>query len=399
MNPSPGPAPSRLASWRTPDVEAFRTSFRSFLAREVTPHLEQWEKDRRTPRSFWTAMGRNGFLCPWLPEEHGGSAAGFGFSAVICEELGRTGFMGLQTGVSVHSDIAVPYLLQLAGDEQKKRWLPGCASGGILTAIGMTEPSVGSDLANLKTTAVRDGDSWVINGQKTFISNGVDCDLIILACRTDAAARPAHAGVSLVVVEAGTPGFLKARALEKMGQHIQDTAELFFEDCRVPASNLLGQPGHGFRYMMENLQRERLMIAIAAQVAAEQILDKTLPYVKERTAFGTPVGAFQHNAFKLVERATEVEIGRTFLDTVIDEFEAGIDITRRVSMAKWWMSDLANRVAYDAVQLHGGYGYMAEYPVARDFVDVRAMPIYAGSNEVMKLILARMMGLVGRSAD
>ncbi|MFN2375018.1 MAG: acyl-CoA dehydrogenase family protein [Candidatus Binatia bacterium] len=387
------------ASWRTPDVESFRTSFRAFLAREVVPHLTEWEKQRRTPREFWKAMGRGGFLCPWLPESFGGSEAGFGFSVVICEELGRTGFMGLQTGVSVHSDIVVPYLEQLAGDEQKRRWLPGCASGEILTAIGMTEPAVGSDLANLKTTAVRDGDSWIINGQKTFISNGVDCDLIILACRTDAGARPAHAGVSLIAVETGTPGFLKARPLEKMGQHIQDTAELFFEDCRVPAANLLGSAGQGFRYMMENLQRERLMIAIAAQVAAEQILAKTLPYVKERKAFGKAIGSFQHNAFKLVEMATEVEIGRTFLDAIIDEFEAGEDITRRVSMAKWWSSDLANRVAYDAVQLHGGYGYMSEYPVCRDYVDVRAMPIYAGSNEVMKLILARMMGLEERSAD
>ena len=387
------------AAWRTAEVESFRATFRAFLAREVVPHLAEWEKQRRTPREFWKAMGRSGFLCPWLPESHGGSGADFGISVVICEELGRTGFMGLSTGVSVHSDIVVPYLEQLAGEEQKKRWLPGCASGDILTAIGMTEPSVGSDLANLKTTAVRDGDSWIINGQKTFISNGVDCDLIVLACRTEAGTVPAHAGVSLIVVEAGTPGFLKARPLEKMGQHIQDTAELFFEDCRVPVGNLLGSPGQGFRYLMENLQRERLMISITAQTAAEQILAKTLPYVKERKAFGQPLGTFQHNAFKLVELATEVEIGRTFLDAVIDEFEAGEDITRRVSMAKWWMSDLANRVAYDAVQLHGGYGYMAEYAVARDFVDVRAMPIYAGSNEVMKLILARLMGLVERTSD
>lgn len=387
------------ARWRTEDVEAFREVFRTFLAREVTPHLVAWEKQRRTPREFWKAMGRSGYLCPWLPESYGGSEAGFGFSVVICEELGRTGFMGLQTGVSVHADIVVPYLEQLATEEQKKRWLPGCASGDILTAIGMTEPSVGSDLANLRTTAVRDGDSWVINGQKTFISNGVDCDLIVLACRTDATAVPAHAGVSLIVVEAGTPGYLPAQPLEKMGQHVQDTAELFFEDCRVPIGNILGSPGQGFRYLMQNLQRERLMIAIAAQVAAEQILDKTLPYVKERKAFGTPIGAMQHNAFRLVELATEVEIGRTFLDAVIDEFEAGEDITRRVSMAKWWMSDLANRVAYDAVQLHGGYGYMSEYAVARDYVDVRAMPIYAGSNEVMKLILARLLGLEERRAD
>jgi acyl-CoA dehydrogenase len=386
------------AAWRTPEVEETRSAFRAFLAREVTPHLTEWERQRRTPRAFWHAMGRSGFLCPWLPEEYGGSAAGFGVSAVICEELGKTGFMGLQTGVSVHSDIVVPYLEELAGEEQRRRWLPGCASGDILAAIGMTEPSVGSDLANLKTTAVRDGDSWIINGQKTFISNGVDCDLIVLACRTDPSAPPSQ-GVSLIVVETGTPGFLKARPLEKMGQHIQDTAELFFEDCRVPATNLLGAPGQGFRYLMQNLQRERLMIAIAAQTAAEQILAKTLPYVKERKAFGTPVGAFQHNAFKLVELATEVEIGRTFVDAIIDEFECGDDITRRVSMAKWWTSDLANRVAYEAVQLHGGYGYMSEYPVSRDYVDVRAMPIYAGSNEVMKLILARMMGLDGKSSD
>ncbi len=387
------------ADWRTADVEAFRSAFRAFLSREVVPHLADWERQRRTPREFWKAMGRSGFLCPWLPERYGGSEAGFGYSVVICEELGRTGYMGLQTGVSVHSDIVVPYLAELASEEQKKRWLPACASGDLLTAIGMTEPSVGSDLANLKTTAVRDGDHWVLNGQKTFISNGIDCDLIMVACRTDPDARPAHAGVSLIAVEAGTPGFVKARPLEKMGQHIQDTAELFFEDCRVPASNLLGQPGHGFRYMMQNLQRERLMISIAAQAAAEQILDKTLPYVKERKAFGRAVGAFQHNAFRLVELATEVEIGRTFLDAVIDEFEAGEDVTRRVSMAKWWMSDLANRVAYDAVQLHGGYGYMTEYAVCRDYLDVRAMPIYAGSNEVMKLILARMMGLEERAAD
>ncbi|HEY2774272.1 MAG TPA: acyl-CoA dehydrogenase family protein [Candidatus Binatia bacterium] len=388
-----------VAAWKTPEVEAFRSSLRSFLAREVIPHLGEWERQRRTPRSFWKAMGKAGFLCPWLPEQYGGSGAGFGFSAVLCEELGYTGFMGLQTGVSVHSDIAVPYLEQFAGEEQKRRWLPGCASGDLLTAIAMTEPSVGSDLANLKTTAARDGDHWVLNGQKTFISNGVDCDLIIVACRTDPAADPPYAGVSLIVVEAGAPGFLKARPLEKMGQHIQDTAELFFEDCRVPRANLLGEPGQGFRYLMQNLQRERLMISIAAQAASEQILAKTLPYVKERKAFGTPVGFFQHNAFKLVELTTEIEIGRTFLDAVIDEFEAGVDITRRVSMAKWWMSDLANRVAYEAVQLHGGYGYMAEYGVCRDYVDVRAMPIYAGSNEVMKLILARLMGLEPKGSE
>jgi acyl-CoA dehydrogenase len=381
-------------AYLTPEVEAFRDAFRAFVASEVTPHIETWEKGDGIPRRFWTEMGRHGFLCPWLDESVGGSGAGFGYSVVICEELGRTGAMGIQTAVSVHSDIVVPYLDELARPEQRKRWLPGSANGEIITAIGMTEPGVGSDLAALRSTAVRDGDDYVINGQKTFISNGMACDLIVAAVRTDPQADPPHRGISLVVVEEGTPGFVKARKLAKMGQHVGDTAEIFFEDCRVPAANLLGEEGKGFQYLMANLQRERLMIGIASQSAAEQILEKTLPYIKERKAFGQPIGSFQHNAFKFVERATEVEIGRTFLDAIIDEFIAGEDITRRVSMAKWWHSDMANRVAYDAVQLHGGYGYMAEYSVARDYVDVRAIPIYAGSNEVMKLILARMMGLV-----
>lgn len=375
------------------EVDEFRSLFRSYVESEVSPHIEEWERTGGVPREFWSELGRHGYLCPWLDEVYGGSEAGFGYSVVICEELGRTGAMGLQTALSVHSDITVPYLDQLAIGDLRDRWLRGCTTGEVVTAIGMTEPGVGSDLAQLRTTAVRDGDSYVLNGQKTFITNGISCDLIVVAARTDPEAEPAHAGVSLIVVEAGTPGFEKSRKLEKMGQHIGDTGELFFEDCRVPAENLLGAEGAGFRYLMENLQRERLMIAIAAQVAAEQILDKTMPYVTERRAFGQPVGSFQHNAFKIVECATEIEIGRTFLDALIDEFEAGEDITRRVSMAKWWLGDMANRVAYEAVQLHGGYGYMAEYPIARDFVDVRAIPIYAGSNEVMKRILARMMGL------
>jgi acyl-CoA dehydrogenase len=380
-------------SYLTPTVEQFRDAFRAFIASAVSPNIEAWERDREIPRSFWLEMGRNGFLCPWVDEQDGGVGAEFGCSVVVCEELGRTGAMGIQTAVSVHSDITVPYLAELATGQLRERWIAGCLSGEIVTAIGMTEPGCGSDLAALRATAVRDGDEFVINGQKTFITNGMSCDLIVVAVKTDPAAEPAHNGISLIVVEDGTPGFVKSRKLEKMGQHIGDTAELFFEDCRVPVSHLLGAEGQGFRYLMKNLQRERLMISIAAQVAAEQILDKTLPYVKERRAFGSSIAGFQHNAFKIVEAATEIEIGRTFLDAIIDEFMAGEDITRRVSMAKWWLGDMANRVAYDAVQLHGGYGYMSEYPVARDYVDVRAMPIYAGSNEVMKLILARIMGL------
>ncbi len=383
----------------TADVESFRDAFRSFLSAEVVPHLPEWERARRVPREFWLAMGSNGFLCPWLAEDEGGSEAPFGFSVVIMEELGHTGFMGVQTGVSVHSDIVVPYLDQLLTGELRSRWLPACAAGEAVTAIGMTEPGAGSDLAAIRTTALRDGDEYVLNGQKTFISNGIDCDLIVVVAKTDPAAQPSRSGISLLLVEEGRPGFIKSRQLEKMGQHCQDTAEIFFEDCRVPVANLLGEAGRGFRYLMRNLQRERLMISITGQAAAEQILDKTLAYAKERRAFGKAIGSFQHNAFKLAELATEVEMGRTFLDAVIDEFVAGEDITRRVSMAKWWISDLANKVAYEAVQLHGGYGYMQEYPVSRDYTDVRVLPIYAGSNEIMKLILARMMGLDDRDDD
>jgi acyl-CoA dehydrogenase len=379
-------------AYLTPEVEEFRRSFRAFVEAEVIPRIPAWEKEGAPSREFWRGMGRHGFLCPWLAERDGGPDAPFGVSVVICEELGRTGAMGIQTAVAVHSDITAPYLADLAEGEARARWLAGAASGDIVTAIAMTEPGAGSDLAAVRTTAVRDGDHYVLNGQKTFITNGISCDLVIVVAKTDPKAK--HSGISLIVVEDGTPGFVKARKLEKMGQHAGDTAELFFEDCRVPVGQLLGAEGQGFRYLMQNLQRERLMIGIAAQAAAEQMLEKAVAYSRDREVFGQKVASFQHNAFKIVERATEVEIGRTFLDALIDEFMAGVDITRRVSMAKWWLSDMANRVAYDAVQLHGGYGYMAEYPIARDYVDVRAMPIYAGSNEVMKLIVARMMGLV-----
>ena len=379
-------------AYLTPEVEAFRRTFRAFVESEVVPQIPAWEKQGAPSREFWRGMGRHGYLCPWLSEPDGGPEAPFGFSVVICEELGRTGAMGIQTAVAVHSDITTPYIADLAAGDARRRWLAGAAGGEIVTAIAMTEPGAGSDLAAVRTTAVRDVDHYVLNGQKTFITNGMSCNLVVVVAKTDPEAR--HSGISLVVVEDGTPGFVKARKLEKMGQHAGDTAELFLEDCRVPAGNLLGAEGQGFRYLMQNLQRERLMIAIAAQAAAEQMLVKAVAYARDREVFGQKVASFQHNAFKIVERATEVEIGRTFLDALIDEFMSGADITRRVSMAKWWLSDMANRVAYDAVQLHGGYGYMAEYPIARDYVDVRAMPIYAGSNEVMKLIVARMMGLV-----
>jgi acyl-CoA dehydrogenase len=271
------------------------------------------------------------------------------------------------------------------------RWLPGCVSGDIITAIAMTEPDTGSDLAAIKTSAVRDGDAYILNGQKTFISNGIHADLVIVAAKTDVHAGAK--GVSLICVEEGTPGFTRGRNLKKMGWHSQDTSELIFEDCRVPVANLLGKEGKGFFYMMEKLQGERLVACIMAQSLAEAMLDMTIKYCKERKIFGQPVSSFQHNTFKIVEMATEIEMGRTFMDSLIADFIAGKDIVKRVSMGKAWIPEMANRVAYHCVQLHGGYGYMEEYPICRYARDARVVPIFAGSTEVMKVIVGRMMGL------
>jgi acyl-CoA dehydrogenase len=323
----------------------------------------------------------------------GGSGASFGFSAVICEELGRTGRDGIQTAVSVHSDIVVPYIDELARPELRRRWLPGCASGEIVTAIGMTEPEVGSDLAALRTTAVRVGDEYVLNGQKTFISNGISCDLFVVAARTDPA-EPGYKGISLIVVENGAPGFHKTRKLEKMGQHVGDTGRAVPGRLPRPGDEPARRRGQGLRVPDAQPPARAADDRDFCTDRAEQILEKTLAYIKERKAFGQPIGTFQHNAFKVAERATENR------DRPYVRRRAHRRVHRRrgtsraaVSMAKWWLSDLANKVAYDAVQLHGGYGYMSEYPVSRDYVDVRALPIYAGSNEVMKRIIARMLGL------
>jgi alkylation response protein AidB-like acyl-CoA dehydrogenase len=306
----------------------------------------------------------------------------------------RSGSTGLSEGAAVHSDICVPYIDRIGDAAQKARWLPGCVTGEAIVALGMTEPDAGSDVAAIRTTAIRDGDHYVVNGQKIFITNGMNCDLIILAVRTTrlSASDVRHGGISLLVVEAGTPGFIKHRKLDKMGLHGQDTAELFFEDCKVPAENLLGAEGGGFKYMMQNLQRERLIVAIGCQAYSEWMLEKTLNYTQTRKAFGKTIASFQHNSFRLAEMATEVKIGRFFIDHVIEQFIAGEDVTTEVSMAKWWLSEKANQIAYPCVQLHGGYGYMREFEICRDYCDVRAMPIYAGSNEVMKQIIARRLG-------
>jgi acyl-CoA dehydrogenase len=375
----------------TDDHEIFRQSLRKFLEKEAYPFYEQWEEDRMIPRSFWKKMGEQGFLCPDIDEKYGGSEVDWGFAVVINEELERVG-SGL-IGIGLHNDIVVPYITAYGTEEQKQRWLPKCVTGEIITAIAMTEPGTGSDLANIKTTAKLDGDHYIVNGQKTFITNGIQSDLVVVAVKTDTQAVPKHKGVSLLVIERDTPGFSRGRKLNKVGLHCQDTAELIFEDCRVPKDNLLGEEGKGFLYLMEKLQQERLLVAIGAQTASEVMLKMTMDYVKSREAFGRPVSRFQNTQFKIVEMATEIEMGRAFLDQLIAEHIEGKNVVTKVSMAKWKLTDIAKRVAAECMQLHGGYGYMEEYEIARRFRDIPVSSIYAGTNEIMKTIIAKNLGL------
>jgi len=373
----------------TEEHEVFRRIFKKFVEKELVPFVDEWEEKGEVPREIWKKLGEQGYLCPWLEEKYGGVGADFLYSVIINEELA---WAGVSVAVGLHSDIIAPYIAGYGTEEQKQRWLPGCASGDIVLAIAMTEPNAGSDLQAIKTTAVKEGDHYVLNGQKTFISNGISADLVIVICKTDPKAEPRYKGISLIAVEAGAPGFIKSRKLKKLGLHSMDTAELFFEQCRVPAANLLGMEGGGFFYLMEKLQQERLISVIGSQCGAERMLADAIEYAKTREAFGRPIGKFQHNAFKIAEMATEVELGRTFLDALIADHLAGKDIVTKVSMAKWWIGEMANRVAYQCLQLHGGYGYMEEYPIARFYRDVRAHTIYAGTSEIMKMIIAKRLG-------
>jgi len=374
----------------TEEHRIFRDAVRKFFEKEVTPYVDEWEEAGIVPRSIWKKMGDQGFLCMWLPEEYGGLGADFLYSVILCEELTRTRHSGL--AVPLHSDVVVPYIASFGSEELKQKYLPGCVSGDLITAIGMTEPNAGSDLASMRTTAVEDGDDVVINGQKTFISNGILCDLLVLAARDPSVSDP-HQAIDLYVVEAGTPGFEKGRKLKKIGWHSQDTAELFFNDCRIPKANRLGQKGSGFLMLMDKLQQERLLVAIGAVPAAELMLEMTIKYCKERTAFGRPISKFQNTQFKLVEMATEIRLGRTFLDKLVMDHMEGKNIVVDVSMAKYWTSEMATRVADQCLQLHGGYGYCEEYPIARAWRDIRVMQIFAGTNEIMKGIAAKFMGL------
>ena len=375
------------------DHEAFRASVRTFVDKEIAPHVDDWSAAGITPRELFTAAGRQGFLGIEVPEEYGGGGvADFRFNAVLGEELLRTPDAGAGLGIALHNDICLPYFLSYCTDEQKQRWLPGIVSGEMVTAIGMTEPGIGSDLASMATTAVRDGDHYVVNGSKTFITNGIHADLVITAVKTDPKHR--HRGMSLLVLERGMAGFTRGRNLAKLGQHAQDTAELFFDNVRVPVGNLLGpEEGRGFAQLVSNLPRERLSVAVAAVASVRSVLEMTLAYVKERRAFGQPVGSFQNSRFVLAEIATELDVAQHYVDDCVralnDEELTAVDAAK----AKWWTTELQGRAVDRCLQLHGGYGFMNEYPVARAFADARVTRIYAGTTEIMKELVGRELGL------
>ena len=376
----------------TEEHHLFRDTFRHFVEKEIVPYNEQWEKDGIVSRDMWLKAGEQGFLGLDVPEVYGGSGVSdFGYSAIIAEELAKAGVVSAGAGIGLHNDIVLPYFLEYGNEEQKQRWLTGMCAGELITAIAMSEPNTGSDLAAVKTTALRQGDYYLLNGAKTFITNGILSDVVVVVAKTDPEKR--HKGISLLVVERGMPGFTRGRKLEKMGFKAQDTAELFFEDVQVPVANLLGEEGQGFYYLMRKLAKERLQVAIQAVAACEVALDITLQYCKERTAFGQPIGSFQNSRFKLAEMKTEIEIARVFVDRCIEELNASTLTAETAAMAKWWTSDLQKRVLDQCVQLHGGYGYMLEYPIARAYLDARVQSIYAGTNEIMKEIIGRSMGV------
>jgi len=373
----------------TADHEAFRDSVRRFIEREIAPHHAAWEEQGYVDREVWRKAGANGMLCLTMPEQYGGAGVDKLFSIVQIEELTRAGCSGI--GFGLHSEIVAPYLLRYGTEAQKARWLPKLASGDSIGAIAMSEPAAGSDLQAVKTTALRDGDHYVLNGSKTFITNGWHADLVIVVAKTDPALGAR--GTSLVVVERGMPGFEKGQRLKKLGLKAQDTSELFFDNVKVPLDNLLGPENGGFASLMQELPWERLQIAIGAVASAQAAIDRTLDYVKERKAFGQVIGAFQHTRFTLAEAQTQVQVARVFVDRCIELLMRGALDTATASMAKYWTTDLQCHVIDACLQLHGGYGYMWEYPIARQYADARVQRIYGGTNEIMKEVISRSMGL------
>jgi len=374
-----------------PEHELFRESFQHFVDTEITPYHEEWGRAGKVDKAMFREAGRRGFLGMAIPEEHGGGGVDdFRYNAVIDEVVTASGASSSGLCITLHNDISIPYFLTYCHDEQKARWLPGLADGSLMTAIAMTEPGTGSDLAGIKTSAVLDGDTYLLNGSKTFITNGINSDVVIVVARTG---EDPHGGLTLLVVEDGMEGFERGRNLDKIGLHAQDTAELFFSDVQVPVANRLGGEGMGFLQLVANLPQERLSIAVGAAAGAEAALALTLAYAKERKAFGRPIGAFQHNRFVLAEMKTEVDIARVFIDRLIEEHVAGSLTIEQAAEAKWWVTEMLKRVVDAGVQMHGGYGYMMEYPIAEAYLDARVQTIYGGTTEIMKEIIGRGLGV------
>ena len=374
------------------DHEMFRESFARFIEVEITPHHEQWERDGIVDRAMFRAAGASGFLGMAVPERWGGGGVDdFRFNVVIAEELARAGVVSSGFCIWLHNDVCLPYFLHNTDDGQKDRWLGGICSGELMCAIAMTEPGIGSDLASMTTTAVRDGEDYIVNGSKTFITNGINSSLVIVAVKTDPAER--HRGMSLLVVEDGTAGFERGRNLDKIGLHAQDTAELFFDECRAPVANRLGEEGTGFFQLVDKLAQERLSMAVMGTAHARAAFDGTLGYCKERTAFGQPIGSFQNSRFTLAEMVTELDIAQHFLDRCVEALNDGDLTATEAAEAKWWCTELQKRVTDRCLQLHGGYGYMLEYPIARAWLDARVQTIYGGTTEIMKEIVGRSLGV------
>ncbi|SHM52567.1 acyl-CoA dehydrogenase family protein [Bradyrhizobium lablabi] len=375
------------SSWMTEELDVFREQFRKFLAKDLAPHAQKWRDQKMVDRSAWRALGEMGALLPSVPEVYGGLGASFAYDAAVIEDI-ETVVPEVTTGVSVHSAIVAHYILNYGSEEQKRRWLPKMASGEFVGAIAMTEPGTGSDLQGVRTTARKQGNNYVINGQKTFITNGQAADLIVVVARTGG---PGAKGLSLIVLETeGNEGFRRGRNLDKIGLHASDTSELFFDDAVVPPENLLGtEEGNGFVQLMQQLPQERLSLAVGAVASMERAVKLTVDYTKERKAFGQPIIEFQNTAFTLAERKTEAMIARVFVDWCVEQLVAGQLDTVTASMAKYWCSQKQVETADECLQLHGGYGYMEEYPIARMFVDARIQKIYGGTNEIMKLLIAR----------
>jgi alkylation response protein AidB-like acyl-CoA dehydrogenase len=376
------------------DHLAFADAFRAFAEKSVVPHYLDWERAGITPREVFQEAGKSGFLGMAVPEEYGGGGVDdFRFNQILDEQIALAGITGAGLGIALHNDTCLPYFLSFCNDEQKQRWLPGIVSGELITAVAMTEPGAGSDLAGMRTSAKRDGDSYVVNGSKTFITNGINADLVITAVKTNSNSDDRRGGMSLMILERGMAGFERGRNLEKLGLHSQDTAELSFADVRVPVENLLGEEGQGFGYLTQKLPQERTSIAVAGISEARAAFEETLRYVQDRKAFGKSIGSFQNTKFVLSEIVTELDVAQAFVDQCVHRLNEKSLSGADAAKAKWWCTELQGRVIDKCLQLYGGYGYMTEYPVSRRYADARVTRIYGGTTEIMKTVISKSLGL------